>query len=247
MRAVLFREPGAAGAVEAGPIEVALARVLLGGHEVGEAGALLDLDGSAPPANEGWRIHEPAALGDGAAGPGELAQIEVGKARSLGEPDEAVAVLQEDRGAASTFTQLSERSVSTVRGAPRGAAGESGTARKRSCSSFWARFSQENARSAPVRGEGELGHHVHVVGVERHEALGSGRSVLGEAHHAHPHDGVRVARLRVALGLDLVVHGEEVHDGEGGHPRLVELQVGHRGGVRAHQKARPFRLASSSS
>ncbi len=90
---------------------------------------------------------------------------------------------------------------------------------------------EEKTHLPAVRGPGDLGRDVDVVWRRRER----GRLPAAEVHDVDRRDRVLIARLRVALGKDLAVHGSEVHDGKRGHPVLVEAKVGDRGRVR-----RPF-------
>src|SRR5262249_61054278 len=94
VRAVLAREAGARGAVEARAVEVAFARVLLRGREVDEARALVHLQQAGESREGRARVHHPVARGHGPAGSREIADLDVGEALVLGEPEEALAVLQ---------------------------------------------------------------------------------------------------------------------------------------------------------
>ena len=91
-----LREPHAARAVEPDAVQVALARILLGRGEVDEAGALVEQQART---GAGERRLRPStiqrALGHGAAGARELAEVDVGEAVALGHPEEAAAVFQE--------------------------------------------------------------------------------------------------------------------------------------------------------
>ena len=77
----------------------------------------------------------------------------------------------------------------------------------------------------------EVGHDVEVVRGEGDEAFGAGAAALIETHDAQPDDGIRIAGLRIALGGEGVLDGEEVDDRKGRDPGLVELEIGDLPGV----------------
>ena len=227
--AVFLGEARPAGAVEARAVEVALARVLLGGHEVDEA-RCAPRAGATPPSRErGLGVHHPVAGGHRPAGPRGLAQVDVGEARALGEPEEAPAILQEDGGGGGVQPVVGALEEHGPRG-PQGRGGGLGHGQQAQLQLVLGAVQEHVGHGPAVGGEGQVGQHVDVVGGEGGEALGARRAVLRESHHSDLDHRVRVAGLGVALRLHLVVHGQEVHDGEGRHARLVELQVGH--GVR---------------
>ena len=99
VRAVLAGEAGASRAVQADAVEVPLARVLLVRGEVEEAGALVEHEPGAGAHERHLGVHRPGALRHRAARPGQVADVDVGEAVPLGEPEEAPPVLQEARGA----------------------------------------------------------------------------------------------------------------------------------------------------
>ena len=225
VRAVLLRQAGAAGAVEAGAVQVPLAGVLLRRGEVEKAGALVEEQGGGGPRERHGRVHDPGAARDLPAGPGEVARVRVGPAVPLGDPQEAAAAVEEAGLAEVVDPGLRALGEHRARRAERGVGG--GGHRQQAQLQLVLRAVQVLEGDAPGVGrERELRQDVDVVGRERDQPLGPGRAVPAEAHHAEPHDRVRRARLGIPLPPDLVAHGEEVHDGERGHPRLVELQVG---------------------
>ncbi len=222
--AVLPGEAGAAGAVEADPVEVPLARVLLGRGEVEEAAPLVE-DEAGPGAAEGDpAVHHPGPVGHGAAAAGHVAEVEVGEAVPLGEPEEAAPVLQEARRAEGVEPRPRALGEDRARG-PERVAGGGGHRQQAEVQLVLGPVQVLEGHVPGVESPAELGQDVDVVRRERDEPLGPGCAVLLEADDAEPHDGVGGAGLRVALPLDLVADGQEVHDGEGRHARLVELQV----------------------
>ncbi len=155
----------------------------------------------------------------------------MGEAVALGQPEEPAPVFQEPRRGEGVDPG---RALLGEDGARRGQGGllRRGDGQEAKLDLVLGPVQPLIGQGPGVRGPGEVGHDVHVVGLERHQALRSGCEVVGEADHPHPNDGVRAARLGIALEGDLVAHGQEVHDGEGGDARLIELEERDGVGVR---------------
>ena len=231
MGAVLARQPGAAGAVEASAVEVALARVLLGGGEVEEAAALVEDEARAGASERHAAVHHPWALGHGPAGPGEVAEVDVREAVTLGDPEEAAAVLQEARRPEGVDPGLRALGQDRSGGSER-LARRCGHGQQAQVQLALGAVQVLEGDVARVGRPGELGQDVDVVGIERQEPLRARGAVLLESHDAEADDRVRGAGLGVALPLELVAYGQEIDDREAGDARLVELEVGDRLRVR---------------